>query len=524
MHWPKSDADHLIVTARQMVDLEEKILSSGLPIEALMEKVGQKMSIWLLKNSNLSTKEVCVIVGPGHNGGDGLVVARELHLSGVKVSIWCPFTLKKPLTIKYYSYAKWLGLKELTHAPDIAGEELWIDALFGLGQTRPLPIEIANLLKAREDKRPGRLVSLDVPSGICADSGKPFDNGAAVASFTLTAGFFKRGLLQDKALPYVGKLVRIDFGFSEKVLRQLNLHSKFRISSADVDSFNWSLPSKIASKYQRGRLLIIAGSIKYPGAAALTVKGALASGAGYIKAAFPKAIAESYWQKVPEIVFPGHLEISPRGSTHIGNFLKEVNLDRLDAIVIGPGLGASEENWSDISLRLKEFSGIIIFDADALNRISDSKEGWEWLKSRRGTTLITPHLDEFKRLFRHIDCSIPLEAASQAALSSGCGVLLKGAHSIFADPLGNNWQIGESAPWVARAGLGDVLAGFLGGIASIDSAVNNKINWEMLAAATLVHSESARNCVTGSTASSIAEYLSSYVKKINATEYLERDI
>ena len=76
MPWPKADADHLIVTARQMADLEEKILSSGLPLEALMEKVGQKMSIWLLKRSNFSPKGVCVIVGPGHNGGDGLVVLQ----------------------------------------------------------------------------------------------------------------------------------------------------------------------------------------------------------------------------------------------------------------------------------------------------------------------------------------------------------------------------------------------------------------------------------------------------------------
>ena len=92
MDWPQKDADHVMVTAAEMKAFENQILSSGFPEAALMEKVGQAMSAWLLKHSGLLEDGVVVIVGPGHNGGDGLVVARELHLAGVKVKVWCPLT------------------------------------------------------------------------------------------------------------------------------------------------------------------------------------------------------------------------------------------------------------------------------------------------------------------------------------------------------------------------------------------------------------------------------------------------
>ena len=131
---------------------------------------------------------VIVLVGPGHNGADGLVLARELFLAGIDVSIWCPFENKKELTQKHLSYCNSIGIKNLTNDPDIKETKLWIDALFGIAQSRPLPNKVEKIFALRQENQPGRLISLDVPSGICSDTGKLISRFAARASFTLTVG------------------------------------------------------------------------------------------------------------------------------------------------------------------------------------------------------------------------------------------------------------------------------------------------------------------------------------------------
>ena len=507
-----------------MKNLEDHILSSGLPEEALMEKVGQSMTKWILGKKNILKNGVVVVVGPGHNGGDGLVIARELFLAGINVFIWCPLPLKKTLTIKHFNYIKWLGVTELQIAPDPSGNELWIDALFGLGQSKPLPNYLADLFKTRERNQPKRLLSLDVPSGICSDSGICFKNGAATASFTLTVGLFKRGLIQDYAIPYVGTLVRFDIGIPSQMLIPFKKESTLRISSSDLDSYKWPKPSPVASKYARGRVLIIAGSEQYRGAAFLTMKGALASGAGSIQAALPRVLEDSFSQLLPEIVLAGSLENSSNKSSLIGDFINQHSFKRVDSLLIGPGLGLSEEDWEDISMPLRAFAGLLVLDADALNRLGDSERGWRWLIERSAPTLITPHISEFQRLFKDIDITDPLKAASEASLKTGVGIVLKGAHTVFAAPSGQLWQLGESAPWVARTGLGDVLAGFLAGFGSILLASSRKnLDWEMFAGALLIHSEAARTCPSASTASAIAAFLAEVVNKMNIDECYERD-
>ncbi len=528
MYWPKQDADHLIVTASQMTCIENEILSIGLPVEALMEKVGYKISKWLLKRNQLLKKGVVVLVGPGHNGGDGLVIARELHLSGINVSIWCPFPLQRSLTKKHYSYAKWLDIKELVNPPDISGEELWIEALFGLAQTRQLSKEISDLFNSREKIRPRKLISIDVPAGISSDTGKTLGTGAAKAFLTLTVGLFKRGLIQDDALPYVGHLERIDIGLSQKTLKQSINTFSLRIVAADIDTFTWPKLPKEATKYERGRLLIVAGSEKYRGAGLLSIKGALASGAGSIQAALPGQVSETLWQCSPEVILTDSLENSSNNSSVISKFFLKQNLERIDSLLIGPGLGISddedEDPWTQVSEKLERFVGLLVLDADALNRIASSSEGWKWFKKRKGPTLITPHKKEFKRLFVGFDCSCSLNVAIEAARASGVGVLLKGAHSVLASPEGNSWQLGESAPWVSRTGLGDVLAGFMAGVGSIGMASKNQIDWELFAVSALIHADTALRCKRGSNASLVSESLSEKIRDINFAQCLERDI
>ena len=524
MKWPQSDFNHLIVKANQMEALEQEILSSGLPVEALMEKVGQRMSRWLLTNSSLTDKGVIVLVGPGHNGGDGLVVARELFLAGVKVSIWCPLLPSKSLTKKQLLYSNWLGVEQLKNDPDPSGDQLWIEALFGLGQTRQLPQSIADLLVKRHQKKPGNLISLDIPAGICSDSGIAFNDQAAHACYTLTVGFVKQGLIQDSALDYVGQLVRIEFGFSEIAMKQFSEKCSLRILPKDLDFYAWPKFSSKSTKYERGRVLVIAGSEKYRGAALLALKGVLASGVGSVQTCLPKIIADYLWQCLPEVILKDVLLTATDGSTCLQNCLDKISLDSCDSLLIGPGIGLSEEKWCELSLGLEEFSGLLVLDADALNRIAFSSEGWQWIKRRNGHTWITPHIGEFQRLFPEIDCSIPIQAAIDAASLCGATVLLKGANSVIASPNGEVWQITQTAPWVARAGLGDVLAGFLAGIGAMEFASKNEIHASLLAAGALMHAEAGKNCIEGSNAASIARTLAESVRRIQADQCFENPI
>ena len=115
-----------------------------------------------------------------------------------------------------------------------------------------MPKNIANLFNARQAKVPGRLVSLDIPSGICSDSGTPFSGGGAVAAFTLTVGLIKKGLVQDSGLQNVGSLVRIDFGLPPQIFEKLSCALPLRISSSDLHTLRLPHIPLTASKYQRG--------------------------------------------------------------------------------------------------------------------------------------------------------------------------------------------------------------------------------------------------------------------------------
>ncbi len=493
--------------------LEEKLFSYGMPEEALMEKVGLRMKDWFMKNTEFLNEGVLVLVGPGHNGGDGLVLARELYLEGVDVALWCPLPIKKPLTAKYLSYCISIGIIQLQNEPDAFDKAIWIEALFGIGQNRPIPQEIGALLRSREEIRPGRLISLDVPAGICSEKGIPFENGAAKAAVTLTVGLIKEGLLQDIALPNVGTLTRIDIGIPKVLFHILPKKTPLKISSKDIQSFALPAIPQNASKYERGRLFVISGSKKYKGASLLALKGAIASGVGSVQAVLPENISSALFGIVPEVIFHEY-PFQKNDEICIAKCLENINLDRIDSLLIGPGLGSSNENWDQVCIALEDFSGLLVLDADGLNRLSSSNEGWKWLRKRKGITWITPHKKEFARLFPDIDLSSPLKAAVMAAELSGAGVLIKGAHSVIASPDGSVWQLANTCQAAARTGLGDLLAGFIAGLGALGMCSKNKLNYELFAFGVLIHANAAKKCKEGSNADSISKKLGIAVKRL----------
>jgi len=495
--WPARDAEHLLVHGAQMAALEQQLFASGLPVEALMEKAALAVVARLVEQhgDTLERQGAMVLVGPGHNGGDGLVVARELELRGLKVAIWSPFERHKPLTASHLRHAQWLGIPRLSAPPDPAGEALWIDALFGTGQRQAPPAPLLALLAERERRQPRRLVAIDVPTGLCADRGQCLGTGAARALRTYSLGLRKTGLIQDPALEWVGQLERIDLGLPGALLAQLPPEQPLALSAADLDGAPWPQPAAAAGKYGRGRLLLVAGSQRYMGAAALVMAGASASGCGSVQAALPEQLATTFWYVAPQVVLRLRLPCGPAGGLELAA-LAELDAGRLDAIVLGPGLGGGDDGEARGDGQawewLQQFQGLLLLDADGLNRLARLGDAAiPWLGQRRGPTWLTPHQGEFARLFPRFAELPPLEAAAAAAQASGAAVLLKGAHTVVAGPQAGGsaarWQLRTAAAAAARAGLGDVLAGYAGGLGAMAMAYGNGAPASLLAAIALAH-------------------------------------
>ena len=505
MSWPRTDAAHWLVSTERMAALENDWLASGLPVPALMDKVGLAMAAWFRARPALLNDGVLVLVGPGHNGGDGLVVARELVQTGVEVQLWLPMPVRAPLTRQHLDHARWLGLTVLEEPPDPADPRLWIEALFGLGQSRPLPQALAALLRRRQQQRPHQLVSLDLPAGLDGDHGHAFGGAAAVAGATLTVGLIKMGLVQDAALDHVGELHRIDAGLPARLLPEPGTPLLLGVSPDDLKDLAWPRPSLSAMKYQRGRVLVIAGSDRYRGAAVLALKGALASGVGSVQAVVPQSVAASLWQSVPEVVLAAAAGASPEGGLLWPEALAALDLTQFDAVLLGPGLGPGSGDWNVAAAPLQAFSGVLVLDADGLNQLAAATGGVAWLRQREGPTWLTPHAGEFRRLFPAFDPRCPVVAARAAAARSGAVLVLKGAHSVIAAPDGSARQLLVTDPHVARTGLGDVLAGF----AAAWAAQRPVMTWgaEPLAAAVALHAEAARRCLRSSGAGDVAQAL-----------------
>jgi hydroxyethylthiazole kinase-like uncharacterized protein yjeF len=318
----------------------------------------------------------------------------------------------------------------------------------------------------------------------------------------------------------VGTLHRLDAGIPNRLLPDGSSAECLGLMPSDLNALSWPQPSRRAMKYERGRVLLVVGSDRYRGAALLALRGALASGAGSVQAIVPESIAPSLWQQVPEVVVatavPSTAAVTGQadGGMAWADALARQDIGRLDALLIGPGLGSACSPWDRAAAPLLAFPGVLVLDADALNQLALSDQGWRWLQRRRAVTWITPHAGEFRRLFPQIDLANPLLAAKEAAACSGAVVLLKGAHSVIAAPDGSVRQLVETDAHVARTGLGDVLAGLAAGWA----AQGPVMEWqaEPLAAAALMHATAAARCRGSSAAGDVAASLARLIRQLQS--------
>jgi NAD(P)H-hydrate epimerase len=448
------DPRSLLVSALEMQEIEESLFRAGMPVAALMEKVSFKVAqrIQELFPQDLYP-QIGILAGVGHNGGDGLVIARELALAGRQIRVWMGEGKPKPLTAQHRSYLEYLGVPFVIAPQELIGSSLLIDALFGIGLNRPLTgIWEYAIAWANQSGIP--IVSLDIPSGIQSEDGSVL--GIAIrAQTTFCLGLWKQGVWQDPALDYLGHLERIDFG-----IPSVALSKEFPVrllAPADIKSIFTPPLSLTTHKYQQGSLLLICGSQKYGGAAVLTALGSRPSGAGMVTVAVPGSLKSILYQWVPEMIIHGCPESPTGGIQTLGD------LDPTEYTAIGIGPGLSDEVVPLIQQLLATTPQIPwVLDADGLNSLAQI--GIQHLLSREATTILTPHLGEFRRLFPEITLQNRIQAAQQAAQLSQSIVILKGARTIIADPGGQIRINPESTPALARGGSGDVLTGLVAGI------------------------------------------------------------
>ncbi len=451
-----------LVTAEQMQQIEGNLFDAGMPVAALMEKVSHKLAHWFVERYGKDKRgRIAVLAGPGHNGGDALVMARELHHLGFAVTVYQPFDRCKSLTAQHASYARHLGISFVETVQALADCDAVIDGWFGFGLTRPIEgaraddIETINRLSAP-------VFSIDLPSGIHTDTGRVM--GVAIeASYTACLGLWKRAFVQDAAIAHISQCDLIDFDIPIDDIAAV-LGESPAVQRMTPHQMLGCLPlnrSVTAHKYTAGHLLLIAGSRQYAGAALLAGLGAIASGVGMLTLAVPDSIRLALLPQLPSALLVGCEETE---ASAIAALPDSLDLAKYDAIALGPGLTPTVPDLLDTVLAT---DCPLLLDADGLNLLA-KRGAIGRLQTRTAATVLTPHVGEFKRLFPEIYAqpslqTLPGAIAAHAAQASDAIVLLKGPKSVVASGQ-NLWFNPQSTPALARGGSGDVLTGLMGGL------------------------------------------------------------
>lgn len=462
-----------LVTAAQMRAIEQAAFNRGETSETLMDLAGQALAAETTRLlGGAHTKRVVVLAGPGNNGGDGYVAARYLAGLGAQVTV-VPAVARRDqdeVNAALSRHAVHITPDAATDFPaaisPLADADAVIDALLGTGANRGLEGVFAQLtaaVLARKTATPATLVvAADTPSGLDADTGEAT---AAVlpCDATVTFGFPKLGHLRGEGPRLTGRLVIADIGLrgSEGVEVATDL-----LTPGDAAAL---LPARTsdANKGTFGRVLVVGGCTNYMGAPFLAGRTALRAGAGLLTVATVRTATLAMASGLPEAT---HLPLAeaPDGgvaataSNDLADYLR-----RYDTLVLGCGLGQGSETTAFL-LRLLEHLRAnpipTVVDADALNLLAQQAKWWQLLPPG---CILTPHPGEMARL-RHAPVrdvqADRLAQATDAATAWGHYVVLKGAHTVIANPNGRVAVAPFANPALATAGTGDVLAGITGAL------------------------------------------------------------
>jgi len=511
----KNIVETVVVSASQMQQIEEQIFQAGMPVAALMEKAAG-LCVDRLKNLFLLAdyQRIGILVGPGHNGADALVMARELFLAGYEIKIFRPFFKLKPLTTQHTNYAASLGINFSEDIQSLKECQLIVDGLFGFGLTKDLPanlIEVLNLVNAWHKP----IISIDLPSGIHTDTGAVL--GSAIkATHTFCLGLWKQAFFQDSALEYMGQSIRIDLGIRpHHIWSVLTQPASTKQITKEIALKHLPLPRPaVTYKYRQGHLLLICGSRQYAGAAILTALGARSSGVGMLSVAVPESLKTLLVSHLPEALIVDCPENKEGAISSIP--ISVTNFNKFQAIACGPGLSNAADSVVE---KVLQSECPLVLDADALNILAQ-EDVTEVLASREYPTVLTPHEGEFKRLFPEITTELKdrLNAVTTAAQQSQTTILLKGAKTAISNPDGLTWLIRESTPALARGGSGDVLTGLVGGLVAQETELHNNSLFNLVASGAWWHAQAGIAAAKelselGVDATTLTQYLTSTIRQ-----------
>ena len=469
-----------VVTAAEMRQIDQDTIEGiGIPGIVLMETAGSAI-VRAIERHYPTCQRIGIFAGKGNNGGDGIVIARQLAHAGRDVHLFLvsppdSFTGEAHINLQI---AKRLGLhiEEILTATGFHGTgtvpttlascELLIDAIFGTGLRGAVRDPIATVINTI-NRLPIPILSVDLPSGLNADTGHPL--GTCVrADRTVTIGLPKRGLLMHPGAELAGKLEVVDIGFPEQVVDAQDI--KVNWTSA-TQAAQWMPPRPLSShKGSYGRVLVVAGSIGMTGAAALASEAVLRAGAGLVTLATPRhlnPILEGLLPEVMTLPLPetdtGSLAVS--ATSTILEFAEKTK----SILAIGPGLSQHPETVALIHQLIHENrkQGLdlrMVIDADGLNALAHSKETISLLDSE---AVLTPHPGEMARL---TNTAVPtlekdrIGTAQQFTSKYGVTLVFKGAPTVTSAPNGNLWVNSTGNPGMATGGMGDVLTGIIAGL------------------------------------------------------------
>lgn len=445
----------IVVTTKQMKFLEAEADRNGNTYEMLMEKAGKKLAEKIIEQDE---RNVVFLCGSGNNAGDCFVAARYLECTDKKIIIAMLFGEPKT-DISLYNYNR-LNNIHITQNPDeIIGilqnmeDCLVVDGVFGTGFHGELSEEIKSVFNACNDKR---ILAVDVPSGGNCNKCK-VAVGTLKADETITFGFEKFGMTQYPLKEYCGNVTVADIGIPESYCESFD----YIIEKLDIDTVKSIIPQRNPNSHKGnyGRLLTICGSETMPGACIMAVEAALKSGVGIVQAAVPKALMPVMAMRNPEaMLYP--LETDENGfitSENLSNLLKLA--EKSTAVLIGCGLGVTDETKKLVKELICNLKTKIILDADGINCIADSID---IIKQSLSEIIVTPHPAEMGRLcsmttggvqFDRLDAVLKLLEGNDnlTVALKGAGTLVAKGKRIYVNTTGN--------AGMAKGGSGDVLAG-----------------------------------------------------------------
>ncbi len=425
----------------------------------LMERASIQCVKWL-ENNLARQDEIYIFCGPGNNGGDGLAIARLMADKGYVVkAIVLRFTDKYSVDFKTnyerllkQAQSEVIELKSMKDFPIVSKGSFIIDAIFGSGLSKAAKGLVGDVID-KINELDCITIAIDMPSGLFADKSSVNEKVSIIkADYTLTIQFPKLAFLYAENDQFVGKWEVISIGLSSEFINKEKA-TNFVINKNDCRDV-FKKRAKFSHKGNYGHALLVAGSLGKVGAAVLASKACLRSGVGLLTTHIPQI-----GNKILQIAVPETMLSLGRFENYFSNV---PNLSAYSAIGVGPGIGTEEQTQNSLKVLIQNSKVPIVFDADALNILAENKT---WLAFLPKGCIITPHQKEFERLAGK--SANDFERASMVkafAIKYGLVVVLKGAYTQIATPLGDCFFNNSGNPGMATAGSGDVLTGIILGL------------------------------------------------------------